>query len=382
MTVVGGAWPLLVELTPAASRPWISGTSDNRVLSLIFEYNGVGRVDGQAGGPGGIGGTQFGGGTGPLRLLNSALGGQAGWLLGFAAVSALALLVRDPAAPRRRAHRLAARGRRRVRDHRRAVQLRQRDLPPLLRLAARPVRRRAGRRRRGALRLAAARARACSRPLAIAAGVATELVVLGDYPGQLRWLVPVLIGLCGLAAVVLAVADARGLRLGAALLAAGVLLIGPSVWAVDTLGRTLNGTFPEGGPARREQRLRRPGGLGGRSGARAAASRPARGSGAGVTRDPGRRRLRGSRALVCRPAPQGRVAPRGRARFAPPGAGSALGGGGPAAAASATRSAREVLVLRQGARRRHDRRLQPVQRRRLDHRRRRRRRRHRRLLRA
>src|SRR5438067_5096700 len=29
MTVVGAAWPVLVWLTPAASRPWISGTSDN-----------------------------------------------------------------------------------------------------------------------------------------------------------------------------------------------------------------------------------------------------------------------------------------------------------------------------------------------------------------
>jgi 4-amino-4-deoxy-L-arabinose transferase-like glycosyltransferase len=32
MALVGGAWPLLVELTPAADRPWVSGTSDNRVL--------------------------------------------------------------------------------------------------------------------------------------------------------------------------------------------------------------------------------------------------------------------------------------------------------------------------------------------------------------
>ena len=52
MVLVGGAWPLLVELTPAADRPWVSGTSDNSVLSLIFEYNGLGRVDGQAGGAG------------------------------------------------------------------------------------------------------------------------------------------------------------------------------------------------------------------------------------------------------------------------------------------------------------------------------------------
>ncbi len=34
----------------------------------------------------------FGGATGPLRLLNSALGGQAGWLLGFALLSGLGLL--------------------------------------------------------------------------------------------------------------------------------------------------------------------------------------------------------------------------------------------------------------------------------------------------
>ena len=51
MVVVGGAWPLLVALTPAADGPWISGTSDNSIWSLIFGYNGLGRLDGQAGGP-------------------------------------------------------------------------------------------------------------------------------------------------------------------------------------------------------------------------------------------------------------------------------------------------------------------------------------------
>ena len=62
MVLVGGAWPSLVELTPASDRPWISGTSDNRILSLISEYNGVGRLDGQTGGPGGTrGGNMFGG---------------------------------------------------------------------------------------------------------------------------------------------------------------------------------------------------------------------------------------------------------------------------------------------------------------------------------
>jgi 4-amino-4-deoxy-L-arabinose transferase-like glycosyltransferase len=248
MTVVGGAWPLLVELTPASQRPWISGTNDNRVLSLIFEYNGVGRVDGQSGGPGGVGGTQFGGATGPLRLLNSALGGQAGWLLGFAAISALALLVasRLRRADARTGWLLAVGGAFATTAvlfsfasgifHPYYVSL----LAPF---AAALV-------GAGVAHFVSGRdgARVFA-PLAIAAGVATELVVLGDYPGQLRWLVPVLIALAVLAAVVLAVADARPWRLAAALLAAGVLLIGPSVWAVDTLGRTLNGTFPEGGPA-------------------------------------------------------------------------------------------------------------------------------------
>ena len=81
MVAVAGAWPLLVTLTPAADRPWISGTSDNSIWSLVFGYNGLGRVAGQSGGPGGaggLGGTMFGGPTGIFRLLQSGLGDQAG----------------------------------------------------------------------------------------------------------------------------------------------------------------------------------------------------------------------------------------------------------------------------------------------------------------
>ena len=50
MLVAGLFWPVLVWLTPASARPWISGTSDNSVWSLIMDYNGLGRLDGQAGG--------------------------------------------------------------------------------------------------------------------------------------------------------------------------------------------------------------------------------------------------------------------------------------------------------------------------------------------
>src|SRR4051812_10118207 len=102
MAVVGLAWPVLVWLTPASSRPWISGTSDNSIWSLILNYNGVGRLDGQAGGPGGAAGgpgggggmgSVFGGDAGLTRLVDASLGGQAGWLMGMAIAGGLALAV-------------------------------------------------------------------------------------------------------------------------------------------------------------------------------------------------------------------------------------------------------------------------------------------------
>ena len=213
MLLVGGAWPALVELTPAADRPWVSGTSDNRVLSLIFEYNGLGRVDGQTGGPGGGGGgTMFGGTTGPLRLLNSALGGQAGWLLGFALVSAARPAPRHSPAPL--ATRAAA-GCSLIGGafattavlfsaasgifHPYYVSL----LAPF---AAALVGAGAAELISGGLS-----ARVVG-PLAVAAGVACELVVRADYPGQLTWLVPVLIVVGALAALALLALRSRAAR--------------------------------------------------------------------------------------------------------------------------------------------------------------------------
>src|SRR3954451_2323301 len=104
MAVVGLAWPVLVWLTPAADRPWISGTSDNSIWSLILNYNGAGRRDGQAGGPGGVAGgpgggggggigSVFGGDTGLTRLVDASLGGQAGWLIGMALVGAVGIAI-------------------------------------------------------------------------------------------------------------------------------------------------------------------------------------------------------------------------------------------------------------------------------------------------
>ncbi len=80
-------WSVLVWLTPAGSRPWVGSTNDNNIWSLIFGYNGFGRLlggHGGGGGPGGghgPGGTGFGGQTGIFRIFNNDFGPNIAWLL-------------------------------------------------------------------------------------------------------------------------------------------------------------------------------------------------------------------------------------------------------------------------------------------------------------
>jgi 4-amino-4-deoxy-L-arabinose transferase-like glycosyltransferase len=256
MVVVGGAWPLLMMLTPAPSRPWISGTSDNSILSLILNYNGLGRLDGQAGGPGGgtnMGGggpgvgTTFGGATGPLRLLNEGMGGQAGWLLGFAlvAIVALAVATRLRRSDARTGWLIATGGI--FLTTAVAFSFAQGIFHPyyvaqLAPFTAALVGAGSGwflSRRRGAGLLAAA---------ALAAGVTTELLVLHELPGQLTWL-PAILLFAG-AAIAVGLVATRGRLRGAVLAAAlGLLLLAPASWAVQTLGHATEGTFPASGPA-------------------------------------------------------------------------------------------------------------------------------------
>ncbi len=51
MVAVSFVWIAFVELTPASKRPYVGSSTNNSELGLTFEYNGVGRVEGQAGGP-------------------------------------------------------------------------------------------------------------------------------------------------------------------------------------------------------------------------------------------------------------------------------------------------------------------------------------------
>ncbi len=52
--VVSFAWIAVVELTPASKRPYVGSSTNNTELGLTFEYNGFGRVEGEAGGPGNV----------------------------------------------------------------------------------------------------------------------------------------------------------------------------------------------------------------------------------------------------------------------------------------------------------------------------------------
>src|SRR5690242_14939773 len=74
LVVSGGWWVAIVELWPAASRPYIGGSQNNSFLELTFGYNGFGRINGDetgsVGGMGGGGGGQWGT-TGWDRMFNS-----------------------------------------------------------------------------------------------------------------------------------------------------------------------------------------------------------------------------------------------------------------------------------------------------------------------
>jgi 4-amino-4-deoxy-L-arabinose transferase-like glycosyltransferase len=102
------AWIAAVELTPAAARPFIGGSTTNSALELVFGYDGLQRIfgffglDGRPGAAGGGGGpgAGFSGDPGLLRLFNSDFGGQVAWLLPAALIALGVGLVVRARAPR------------------------------------------------------------------------------------------------------------------------------------------------------------------------------------------------------------------------------------------------------------------------------------------
>jgi 4-amino-4-deoxy-L-arabinose transferase-like glycosyltransferase len=51
MAAVSFAWIAFVDATPASKRPYVGSSTNNSELGLTFGYNGLGRVEGQIGGP-------------------------------------------------------------------------------------------------------------------------------------------------------------------------------------------------------------------------------------------------------------------------------------------------------------------------------------------
>lgn len=89
-------WVAAVELTPAASRPYVGGSAGNSALELLFGYNGLGRLlhTGTSGAlVANAGGSGAAGTPGPFRLLGVDFGGQIAWLFPFALVGLAAGLV-------------------------------------------------------------------------------------------------------------------------------------------------------------------------------------------------------------------------------------------------------------------------------------------------
>ncbi len=78
-------WIALVWLTPATSRPWVGGTADDSAWSMVFGYNGLGRVTGAQGSFV----ASFAGDAGLSRLVGPQVSVDVAWFLPLAVAAAL-----------------------------------------------------------------------------------------------------------------------------------------------------------------------------------------------------------------------------------------------------------------------------------------------------
>jgi 4-amino-4-deoxy-L-arabinose transferase-like glycosyltransferase len=307
------SWAAAVDLTPASQRPWVDSTTTNSELDLAIGYNGLQRLTGSRsvggsqtgppgngsgfarlssgttaagssattakssatgsgsrlsigggngpGGPGGNGGPGGVGENGPvgaLRLLDTQLGSQIGWLLPLAILGFLVAVWQ-------------------TRPRLRTLDDRQRSLALwgtwllttgvffsialfyhtyYLVMVAPAVAALAG---IGITALWRAYRTSGSwtwwvLPLGVLAGAATEAHILSSYPAYARWLTPLVIALCGLVAAVLVLLRLRPtfrLRAGAVTALAAVigLMAPPTVFAAYTAQHPETGNIVRAGPA-------------------------------------------------------------------------------------------------------------------------------------
>lgn len=288
------SWIAVVELTPASQRPFVGSSTDNTELGLTFNYNGLGRVEGEAGGPGQVpvgegarvraaphhalanrpgahykakrvpprrplplvlpngrlrNPIAFGGATGPLRLFESRLADQGAWMLPFALLGLLAFGL------------LILAGERTRRDRRLAtlivlggwllaevaiLSFSNGIVHPYYISAVGPGA--AAMIGVGVVAFAQFIARrdwrAVLLPCAVIATIAAQLSIL-SYQHYMRWFVPVLIGGAAIALCAMAV---RWLAAPAMALLLCLLLVAPTAYASTSWLAHVQGTFPAAGP--------------------------------------------------------------------------------------------------------------------------------------
>ncbi len=305
------SWAVAVDATPASQRPYVGSSGNNSEVTLALGYNGLERLTGRIfGGRGpssrattpaansrpttGTGGASTGTGAGaqqvnaggftrgesgnpsPLRLFNSALGGQVSWLLPLALLGLVAASWRT---------------RLRIRPHL-TLDRRQQSLvlwgvwlftgaaffsvagffhtyymvtlaPSIAALAG-----------IGVVALwrdyRDAGWRGWALPVVLLMTAAVQAYMLSAYPDWARWLTPLVVGLCLVAAaalVLIRLGVRLGLRAGLAAAALGVvgLLAAPTAWAADTVATSNDGGTPTAGPRPQDGASGFPG-AGGRSG--------------------------------------------------------------------------------------------------------------------
>src|SRR5439155_11707196 len=254
MVVACGWWVAAVELFPSASRPYIGGSQNNDLLSLIFGYNGFGRLTGnESGSVGGFGalGSRWGL-TGWDRLFNAQFGGQISWLIPAAIIFlgvGLLLTWRRPRTDIVRAAFLTWGG---VLLLTGAVfSFAQGIIHPYYTVALAPaIGALVG---MGAVFLWARRSEPIAR-LALAGSLALtavwSFILLGRSPAffpDLRLGVLVL-GLLGATMIVTLSLTSRWTRVSIAALAIAAALAGPAAYAADTVSTPHGGAIPSAGP--------------------------------------------------------------------------------------------------------------------------------------
>ncbi|MEA2618409.1 MAG: hypothetical protein QOE72_4192 [Chloroflexota bacterium] len=295
LVVSSGWWVAIVQLIPAADRPYIGGSQGNSLINLILGYNGFGRLTGNE--TGSIGGTGTAGSmwgpTGWDRLFLANFGGQIAWLIPAALillVAGLWMTRRAPRTDRTRAAFLLWGGVLLVSGA--VISLSSGIIHPYYTVAlAPPIGAIVG---MGVVTLWMRRDRLPWRLVlaaALAVTVVCSYVLLGRSAGWYPWLRTAVVVLGVAAAVGIALASHRRGRVSAGLAVAGLIagLAGTTAYTVDTVLTPHTGAIVSAGPAVAGGGFGGPGGAGGlgRRGGGARAGRFGFGGGPGGFAPPG-----------------------------------------------------------------------------------------------